>query len=128
MLAEIFISEGEGEPYITVPDQFKLAIFEWLKDKIPCTFPRSGGVFLDGRPMNAVLELVDTSPKEAEKPLDEWFETLSVTAGKQYSGHQDNPSCIGWRFDRNAYQQAQAEWLKNLRYEQSQTAASLYST
>jgi hypothetical protein len=127
MLEEIFVSKGEGEPYIIVPDQFKLAIFEWLKDKIPCTFPRTNSLLLDGRPANAVLELVDASPKEAEKPLDEWFEMLSVTAEKQYSGHQDDPSCIGWRFDPNTYQQAQAGWLKNLRYEQSQKLESLHS-
>ena len=114
-MLEIFVSEGEGEPYIVVPEQFKLAVFEWLKDKIPCTFPRSNSALLDGQPANAVLELVDTSPKEAEKPLDEWFEMLSVRTEKQYSGLQDCPSCIGWRFDPNIYQPAQAEWLKKHR-------------
>ena len=118
-MLEIFVSEGEGEPYIVVPEQFKLAVFEWLKDKIPCTFPRSNSALLDGQPANAVLELVDTSPKEAEKPLDEWFEILSVIAVKHYSGHQDNPMGISWRFDSNAYQRAQDEWLRNLLYEQA---------
>jgi hypothetical protein len=115
MLTEIFVSEGEGVPYIIVPDQFKVAIFEWLKDKIPCTFPRSGGVLLDGRPMNAVLELVDTSPKEAEKPLDEWFRILSLTPEKRSHGDKDSPTGISWRFDPNTYQQAESEWLKQHR-------------
>ena len=114
MLAEIFISEGEGKPYISVPDQFKLGIFEWLKDKIPCTFPRSGGL-IGNQPINAVLELVDTSPKETEKPLDEWFEILSVTPEKHCYGDEDNPTGITWRFDPNIYQHAQAEWLKKHR-------------
>jgi hypothetical protein len=123
MLEEIFVSDGEGQPYIVVPERFKLAIFEWLKGKIPCTFPRSSGA-LDGLPANAVLELVDTSPKEAEKPLDEWFEILSVTPEKHYSGHQDNPMGISWRFDSIAYQRAQDEWLRDLLYEQAQKSES----
>ena len=114
MLAEIFVSEGEGEPYIVVPDQFKIALFEWLKDKIPCTFPRSGG-WIDNKPMNAVLELVDASPKETEKPLDKWFETLSIAPEKQFHGDENNPTGISWRFDPNIYEQAQAEWLKKYR-------------
>jgi hypothetical protein len=119
MLAEIFVSEGEGEPYIVVPEQFKLAIFEWLKCKIPCTFPRSGGLF-DDRPTNAVMELVDTSLKEAEKPIDEWFKILSVSPEKHSNGDEDNPIGVSWRFDPNTYRQAQGEWLENHRYEQSQ--------
>jgi hypothetical protein len=75
-----------------------------------------------------VLELVDTSPKEAEKPLDEWFEILSVTTEKHYNGHQDGPTGISWRFDPNAYRQAEAEWLENYRHEQSQRSESLYSS
>jgi hypothetical protein len=115
MLAEIYVSKGDGEPYIVVPDEFKLAVFEWLKDKIPCTFPRSGGALFDGQPMNAVLELVDTSPKEAEKPLDEWFEILSVTPEKHFIGDKENPAGISWHYDPNVYRQAQSKWLEKYR-------------
>jgi hypothetical protein len=125
-MLEIFISDGEGEPYIVVPEQFKIAIFEWLKDKIPCTFPRSGGV-PDGLPMNAVMELVDTSVKEAEKPTDKWFEILSIQPEKLSYGAEDNPTSLSWRFDPITYRQAQTEWLENYRYEQSQKSESVYS-
>ena len=125
-MLEIFISEGEGEPYIVVPEQFKIAIFEWLKDKIPCTFPRSGGV-PDGLPMNAVMELVDTTPKETEKPIDEWFEILSIHSKKHSYGPEDNPTSLSWCFDPITYRQAQTEWLENYRYEQSQKSESVYS-
>ena len=99
MLSEIMVSDGEGEPYIVVPEQFKFAFFEWLKEKIPSTFPRSGQT-------NAVMELVDTSVKEAEKYIEEWFGILSVHTEKHSFGHEDNPTSVSWRIDTDAYRQA----------------------
>ena len=124
-MLEIFVSAGEGEPYIVVPEQFKLAFFEWLKDKIACTFPRSGGL-PNGLPMNAVMELVDTTPKEAEKPIDEWFKILSIHPEKRSYGSENNPTSLSWCFDPVIYRQAQSEWLENYRHEQSQKSESLY--
>ena len=120
MLSEISVSAGEGQPYIVVPEQFKLSVFEWLKDKIPCTFPRSGGP-------NAVLELVDSLPKDTEMFMDEWFASLSAQVQKRRYGDEDHPSCIIWHFDPNTCRQMQAERLENLRCEQSQKPESLYS-
>ena len=66
------------------------------------------------------MELVDTSVKEAEKSIDEWFGILSVQTEKHSYGQEDNPTNVSWRFDSKLYQQAQAEWLENLRYGQPQ--------
>ena len=98
MLQEIYVSDGEGQPYIVVPEPFKLALFDWLKHKIPCTYPRSGGP-------NAVLELVDTTPRDIEKYIDEWFAMLSTAAQKCPYGPAENPSSIIWRFDPHVQSQ-----------------------
>ncbi len=126
-MLEIFLSAGEGEPYIIVPEQFKLPFFEWLKEKIPCTFPRSSGFVDKNRQTNAVMELVDTSVKEAEKPIDEWFHVLSVPSEKGSSGNKDNPTSVTWHFDSKVYQQAQAEWLEVYRNGPSQEQNTLRS-
>jgi len=99
MLREIHVSEGDGQPYIVAPEEFKLSLFESIKDKVSCTYPRSGGV-------NAVLQLVDTLPKDVEKPIDEWLAQLSADVQKSSYGMKENPSCIIWHFDPHADQEA----------------------
>lgn len=112
MQAEIFASNvGTGGPYIVVPDQFSLAIFEYLKDKVPCTYPRLGG-WLEDRPLNAVMEMIDITPNEVEKHLDVWFQVLSTEPEKYCEGDVANPRTVNWRFDADMYRQAQAKWLK----------------